>query len=122
MTQHRAVHGPPKYFTIDWELAENSVQRLAMLRPELGATGHGIPMRGEEFRQQLDDLAERFWEVAVPADGRYVREPAEADERGLTYVPPPVPDPLPKLAAGVAAAALVGGAWYWMRRRRAVAM
>jgi glyoxylase-like metal-dependent hydrolase (beta-lactamase superfamily II) len=118
LTQHQAVHGPPSYFTIDWELARNSVQRLAMLEPQIGCTGHGVPMRGEALLQQLDDLADRFDRVALPSDGRYVREPAEADEHGVTYVPPPVFDPLPKLAAALGVAALAAGAVYWSRRRR----
>src|SRR3954453_20525132 len=42
----QAVHGPPKYFTPDWDQAEASVRRLALLRPEVAATGHGVPMRG----------------------------------------------------------------------------
>ena len=53
-------------------------------------------------------LADRFDEISRPRSGRYVSEPAIADERGVVSVPPPVPDPLPKIVAGVAIAAVVG--------------
>jgi hypothetical protein len=35
-----------------------------------------------------------------------VREPAIADESGTYYLPPPVPDPVSKVALGVAVAAV----------------
>jgi glyoxylase-like metal-dependent hydrolase (beta-lactamase superfamily II) len=76
------VHGPPAYFTIDWDQARASVRRLAQLNPEVAATGHGVPMHGEGMRRQLHHLADEFDRLAVPADGRYVRHPARADERG----------------------------------------
>jgi hypothetical protein len=62
-------------------------------------------MSGELLRTQLTALALHFDDLAVPTDGRYVRSQAFADESGITSVPPPVPDPFTKLAAGV----LVGG-------------
>ena len=104
----QVVHGPPAYFTTDWEAAGRSVRELARLRPEVAATGHGVPMRGEEMRRELSELAERFGRLAVPAEGRYVGHPAVADAGGVRYVPPPVPPPLAAILAGVAAAAAVG--------------
>jgi len=71
-TQREEVHGPPAYFTPDWAAARRSVEALARLRPEIAATGHGVPMRGEALRRELDDLALRFDEIAVPSQGRYV--------------------------------------------------
>ncbi|WP_181349274.1 MBL fold metallo-hydrolase [Thalassobacillus sp. CUG 92003] len=64
--QHQKVHGPPAYFTQDWHCAEQSVQTLAALQPEIAVTGHGLPMEGELLREQLDELAERFYELAIP--------------------------------------------------------
>ncbi len=82
------MHGPPQYFTPDWVSAKSSVQTLADLEPELALTGHGRPLKGEEMRLALHRLAREFDQVAVPAHGRYVHDPAQADEGGPTYVPP----------------------------------
>lgn len=110
------VRRPPAYFTIDWHAAKNSVRALARMKPEYAATGHGFPMRGEEMRRQLEELARHFDEVAVPLAGRYGREPARADESGVTYVSPPVSGAagLGGMAAAVAAGFAVG----WLTRRR----
>jgi glyoxylase-like metal-dependent hydrolase (beta-lactamase superfamily II) len=104
---------PPAYFTTDWHQAKTSVRRLARLNPIVAATGHGTPMRGEEMQRELEDLAAHF-DRYVPSFGRYVFEPAEADENGPTRVPPPLVEPFIGLAAGVALGALVG----WMSGRR----
>jgi glyoxylase-like metal-dependent hydrolase (beta-lactamase superfamily II) len=72
VTQKPDMHGPPMYFTPDWNSARRSVQTLASLAPEIAVTGHGQAMRGPEMRMALDELARRFDEVAVPATGRYV--------------------------------------------------
>jgi len=93
------------------------VKELAALYPEVGATGHGKVWRGETLRMALNFLADHFYEAAMPPDGRYVREPALADESGTFYVPPPVPDPVTKLIIGgaaIGAAALV----YQLFKRR----
>jgi glyoxylase-like metal-dependent hydrolase (beta-lactamase superfamily II) len=114
LTWRPQVWRPPAYFTIDWPAARHSVEQLAALRPNVGATGHGPPMYGEDLRRGLDELVKHFDEM-MPSDGRYVRRPAVADERGVVDVPPPVADPRPKVlagvaVAGVAAALLVGAA------------
>jgi glyoxylase-like metal-dependent hydrolase (beta-lactamase superfamily II) len=83
-TQQPAMHGPPMYYTQDWEKARWSVERLAALEPEVAVTGHGRAMRGEEMRTALHELALDFGRVAVPARGRYVEEPAEV-ESGTAY-------------------------------------
>jgi glyoxylase-like metal-dependent hydrolase (beta-lactamase superfamily II) len=86
--QKPEMHGPPMYYTQDWERARDSVQRLAQLQPELVITGHGRALQGELMREALTALGRRFDEVAVPEHGRYVGTPARADESGVTYVPP----------------------------------
>ncbi|QJX45617.1 MBL fold metallo-hydrolase [Hymenobacter taeanensis] len=106
--QKQEVHGPPMYFTPDWELARQSVERLAGLMPRVAATGHGIPMRGEELSRQLTDLVENFEKKAVPLHGRYVGHPARTDERGVQSVPPAVAPHIPLWLLG-AGLALVGG-------------
>lgn len=72
ITQHQKLHGPPAYFTTDWEEAENSVRRLALLDPHIILTGHGLPMDGPELTRQLDHLSTAFKELAVPEQGRFV--------------------------------------------------
>jgi glyoxylase-like metal-dependent hydrolase (beta-lactamase superfamily II) len=104
LTQYAKVHGPPAYFTPDWEAARLSVRRLAALRPMVAATGHGMPMRGDRLERELEALAHDFDEVAIPRRGRYVHRPAVADSTGVVYVPPPVGNPMRKLLAGLALA------------------
>jgi glyoxylase-like metal-dependent hydrolase (beta-lactamase superfamily II) len=118
VTEHQRVHGPPAYFTIDWDQAKHSVRRLAELHPAVAATGHGIPMSGERLFVELQSLALKFDELAVPRNGRYVRAPAIADESGIIAVPPPVSDPLPKIAAAMALVAVAGIAYALVQRRR----
>jgi glyoxylase-like metal-dependent hydrolase (beta-lactamase superfamily II) len=72
VTQDPEMHGPPAYFTPDWQRAKQSVQTLASFAPETVVTGHGQAMRGDQMRAALNELAHRFDEVAVPAEGRYV--------------------------------------------------
>ena len=81
------MHGPPKYFTPDWEAARRSVEKLAALEPELVVTGHGRAMRGAEMRAALHELAQGFDRLAVPAEGRYVAHPARPED-GTAYRKP----------------------------------
>ena len=102
-TQRPELHGPPAYFTQDWRAAGASVSRIAALEPEVLATGHGMSMRGAGMRAALHDLARDFHQREVPRFGRYSRQPAITDEHGIVRLPP---DPFPKVAAGVLAAAI----------------
>jgi glyoxylase-like metal-dependent hydrolase (beta-lactamase superfamily II) len=65
------LHGPPAYFTPDWDSAEASVRRLAELDPETAAPGHGPPMHGAEFTAALKRLAIDFDRLGRPKHGRY---------------------------------------------------
>ena len=105
MTQREEMHGPPAYFTADWRSAADSVRRLAALEPEVLATGHGVVLRGEPMRRALHAMANGF-DREVPQYGRYAKEPAVTDEHGIVRLPP---DPFPKVAAGLAAAAIAVG-------------
>jgi glyoxylase-like metal-dependent hydrolase (beta-lactamase superfamily II) len=103
------VRRPPAYFTPDWQAARRSVEKLAQLLPETAVTGHGLPMRGERLRRELEALAYDWQNQAVPSWGRYIREPAQTSARGVVWVPPPIVDP--QLLA-VAAVGVVGlGLW-----------
>jgi hypothetical protein len=44
---------------------------MAALSPDVVVTGHGQAMQGQKMRAALQELAERFDEVAVPQTGRY---------------------------------------------------
>ena len=87
LTYMKQFSGPPKYFTCNWASAKLSVLKLAALDPEVVATGHGHPMHGAEMRNHLSVLARHFDELAVPAQGRYVSEPAVTNESGVVFLP-----------------------------------
>lgn len=114
-TQRRELHGPPAYFTSDWDAAKLSVQRLAGLYPSVLATGHGQPMVGPEAGAALQYLADQFDIVARPSQGRYVRQPAVTDERGVVRLPPAVPNPATPFVLGAVAAACI---WYGLSSRQ----
>ena len=78
------MHGPPQPFTPDWIGAADSVRRLRELRAELVVCGHGRAMRGPEMQSALDKLADEFEFIAVPQKGRYLSNPATA-ENGKAY-------------------------------------
>jgi glyoxylase-like metal-dependent hydrolase (beta-lactamase superfamily II) len=69
-------------FTCNWAATEASVKMLAELEPRVLACGHGTPMSAQDLPQQLRRFANTF-----------PRAPA---------------DPLPMLAAGIAAGAVLG--------------
>lgn len=70
--QRPEIHGPPMYFTPDWDSARESVRRLAELEPQLVVSGHGPALHGPGMRTALDTLARDFDRIAVPEQGRYV--------------------------------------------------
>lgn len=98
-TQKKEISGPPKYFTPDWVAAAASVKKLRDLHPAIAATGHGKPMYGKELTDGLEYLVNHFDEIALPNQGRYLKEPAKANKRGVQYLPPKPFDPI--LAASV---------------------
>ena len=108
LLQRPEMHGPPMYFTPDWQSARESLARISALEPETLATGHGRPMRGAEMRAELRRLTENFEQLAVPEHGRYVPEPALTDETGVVHVPPPVPHRLPRMLMTAGAAVVLG--------------
>ncbi len=85
--QSPVMHGPPRYFTIDWSKARASVETLATLHPRLVVTGHGRAMQGEAMTDALGTLAKTFDRVARPERGRYVDFPAKAED-GSAYERP----------------------------------
>ncbi|PWC98310.1 MBL fold metallo-hydrolase [Azospirillum sp. TSO5] len=85
--QRAEMHGPPMYFTVEWDKARESVARLAALEPELVITGHGEPMHGAEMRTALHRLADEFDSIAIPRQGIYLDKPARAED-GTAYCGP----------------------------------
>ena len=88
LTQEPELHGPPMYFTPEWQEARNSVIKLAALKPELVITGHGPAMKGPLMREALATLARNFDQVAVPKQGRYVDRPFRPQRNDTRPMPP----------------------------------
>jgi glyoxylase-like metal-dependent hydrolase (beta-lactamase superfamily II) len=72
LSKKKEVHGPPAYFTTDWQSAEQSVKTLQNLTPKIALPSHGMPMEGDELTSQLSALLSNFQETAVPQQGRYI--------------------------------------------------
>lgn len=87
-TQKPELHGPPMYFTQDWEASRASVQKLAALEPETVVTGHGQALHGGAMRRALHTLANEFDRIAIPEHGKYIHNPAKA-ETGTAYIHAP---------------------------------
>ncbi len=66
LTQKPEMHGPPRYYTPDWDQARESVRKLSALEPELVISGHGQAMQGVEMREALRQLAADFDQIARP--------------------------------------------------------
>jgi glyoxylase-like metal-dependent hydrolase (beta-lactamase superfamily II) len=64
--QQPELHGPPAYFTWDWDQARQSVEMLATLNPNTAIPGHGKPLAGPEVAKALHKLAEDFNQIAIP--------------------------------------------------------
>lgn len=90
VTQREEFHGPPAYFTCDWEAAKKSVLKLNNLNPLAVGTGHGISVRGLDLELGLNRLAHDFEARSIPSsDGRYVKQAAVTNEYGVVDMPPP---------------------------------
>lgn len=57
VAQAPELHGPPAYFTPDWQAAEQSIRLLVGLRPARILSGHGRALEGPDLLPALDDLA-----------------------------------------------------------------
>jgi glyoxylase-like metal-dependent hydrolase (beta-lactamase superfamily II) len=85
LAQTAEMHGPPSYYTQNWEQAETSVQKLAALNPDLAITGHGRAMQGEPMRSALNKLAKDFRKIAIPEHSKYAEHPTSA-KTGSAYI------------------------------------
>jgi glyoxylase-like metal-dependent hydrolase (beta-lactamase superfamily II) len=97
-------------FNYDWNATRHSVRQLAALRPETLACGHGQPFSGPNVATEFAQFATSF---PMPSQGRYVSEPAVADESGVAQLPSAPPDPVRSVALS---AVSIGVTFYFLRR------
>jgi glyoxylase-like metal-dependent hydrolase (beta-lactamase superfamily II) len=60
IAQPPELHGPPAYFTSNWNDATLSIRRLALLHPRILVPGHGKPLAGSEVKQKFATFANNF--------------------------------------------------------------
>jgi glyoxylase-like metal-dependent hydrolase (beta-lactamase superfamily II) len=60
IAQPPELHGPPAYFTSNWNDAIDSIHRLSLLHPVTLAAGHGKPLAGSEVEQKFRSFASSF--------------------------------------------------------------
>jgi glyoxylase-like metal-dependent hydrolase (beta-lactamase superfamily II) len=65
IAQPAELHGPPSYFTSDWNQAVESIRRLAELSPRIIAPGHGKPLAGDAINEQLSRFVAQFASAAI---------------------------------------------------------
>jgi glyoxylase-like metal-dependent hydrolase (beta-lactamase superfamily II) len=116
VSQKPKISRPASPFTFDWGKARASVRTLADLKPRVIAAGHGEPMKGTPGENLADELEHFARTFTPPEHGRYVTAPAEANEHGVVYEPPPPPDHLPKIAAGVVTGIFVLAGVFFSKR------
>lgn len=103
-------------FNADWQATQASVRAIAELRPNVAACGHGIPISDSALPGRMERFAARF---QPPRHGRYVRQAATTDQRGVVDLPPPPFDPVQfAAAAGMFAVGLALGAGLLDERKR----
>jgi glyoxylase-like metal-dependent hydrolase (beta-lactamase superfamily II) len=103
-------------FNCDWDATLASVKILAHLHPNVVGCGHGIPISDPDLPARMARFAERF---RAPRNGRYVRQPARADENGVVSLPRAPFDPVPfATAASLIVGGIALGAGYLDRKRR----
>jgi glyoxylase-like metal-dependent hydrolase (beta-lactamase superfamily II) len=109
LSQEPELHGPPAFFTMNWEAARESVEILSGLNPQVVGTGHGLPLLGEQMQLELRELAADFVHRALPSKGRYVGRPALANVNGVISVPPNLEHPIRRTVFLLSLA--LGAAW-----------
>ena len=117
-TQREEFHGPPAYFTCDWEAAKKSVIKLNNLNPLAAGTGHGVSVRGLDLELGLNRLAHDFEARSIPSSGgRYVKQPAITDENGVVDMPSPTSFTVARtMAWSVLAGLALYGLWAGLKK------
>ena len=101
-------------FISDWDAYCDSVKNLSELESLALGCGHGIPMIGPDVAGELLRFSANF---KRPRHGRYVDEPARADERGVDWLPPAPADPFPYLLGAVAVGLMLGMTFFSRERK-----
>lgn len=96
LARHSHLYPAGAPFISNWARARATADRLADLMPTAIGAGHGEPMIGNHVPQEMRNFASHF---RVPARGRYIKQPAETNESGVTSVPPPAQDDFARNAA-----------------------
>ncbi|MBV8820104.1 MAG: MBL fold metallo-hydrolase [Acidobacteriaceae bacterium] len=105
LAKKREISRPPTPSTTDWAAAAESVKKLDQLNPLTFACGHGVPMSGADAAREFERFVDYF---PFPEHGRYARESARADERGVVSLPPAPPDNKPGVVGAASIAAVTG--------------
>ena len=92
VSQVREFRNPPRYLTQDWRAARESVERLADLRPNLVASGHGLPVSGNWVPDELQRFAAEF---KTAGSRSLCKQSCAGCEYGILYVPPAPAQPVP---------------------------
>ena len=71
-------------------------------------------MAGPHVAPEFESFLRNF---APPEQGRYVAEPAPANEHGVVYEPPAPPDKLPKVAGGIVPGVFVAAGIIYRKRK-----
>jgi glyoxylase-like metal-dependent hydrolase (beta-lactamase superfamily II) len=103
-TQEQVLARAGSPFTPDWVQSKHSVGVLADLEPVVVGAGHGQPISSGELPAMMRDFEHAY---KAPEHGRYVSEPAQFNEKGVTYLPPKPEDNFGRNIAAVAGAASV---------------
>lgn len=73
ITHKEEISGPPKYLTINWENAKESIIKIFKLNPKIAITSHGEPMEGDKLIKHLKYLIDNFEEIAEPKEGKFLK-------------------------------------------------
>jgi hypothetical protein len=57
LVQHFSL--PPRMASWDWQRTRESLRKVAALKPQVLATGHGMPMIGDHVSGDLDDFVKK---------------------------------------------------------------
>jgi glyoxylase-like metal-dependent hydrolase (beta-lactamase superfamily II) len=117
--QEKVLHGPPSYYTINWQQAKKSVFDLSNRMPKAVGAGHGLPMFDNELYIGLERLKLKFESSEIPSEGHYTQMPVEIDDDINNY---PVPEAYHTykrytIAGLFSAAIIIGAAIYAFNRK-----
>lgn len=118
IAQKHELHAPPSYFTVNWNDARNSIQKLLDHKPDAAGTGHGLPMFGEKLRESLLRLLLNFDKDEIPRHGYYVKHPMHYQDGRFSYSPgSPAGYRIMSATAKVSILAIAAIGLYWLAKK-----